>query len=71
MFSKVKETILPIFWFEVEAGVTDEIAAQLKPVMFMIESPTLTIIWSCMMGIGGIVVLVFSIKIHRRRTRQI
>ncbi|XP_047739171.1 sensory neuron membrane protein 1-like, partial [Hyalella azteca] len=46
ILAKVKEVILPLIWFEVSAGLTEELAKDLKPVMFLLHTPTMTIIWS-------------------------
>ncbi|XP_069994200.1 scavenger receptor class B member 1 [Penaeus vannamei] len=57
ILSEVPEVYMPLMWFEVAAGVPEEMVGQLQTLLFMMRSPTMTIIWSVMIAVGSLLVV--------------
>jgi len=55
LLNNIKDVILPIIWFEVQADLTDDLASQLAPVVWILNNKfVLTIVFSCMVGVSTI-----------------
>uniref|UniRef100_A0A2P2HXR1 Protein croquemort-like n=1 Tax=Hirondellea gigas TaxID=1518452 RepID=A0A2P2HXR1_9CRUS len=67
---RVKEVVLPLLWFEVSADLTQELADEIKPVVFLIRSPTMTIIWVLMMVAGAAVLITLLVVVALQRQKQ-
>ncbi|KAF2365423.1 CD36 family [Trinorchestia longiramus] len=61
LLANVREVVMPLLWFEVKAGLTKELAAELKPVVFLMRTATMTIIWILMIvgGVSGFLFLTY------------
>ena len=69
ILSKVEEVYLPLVWFETIAGLPSSDAAELKTLLYIMNSPIVTIIFSVMVGLGLltiILVLVYHYQCGRR-----
>ncbi|XP_050701794.1 protein croquemort-like isoform X2 [Eriocheir sinensis] len=57
MLSEVKEVYLPLFWFETVAEVSPKDAEDLKTLLYLMNSPLFTIIFSVMFGLGTLTLI--------------
>lgn len=58
---------MPLMWFEVAAGVPEEMIGQLQSLLFMMRTPTMTIIWSVMIALGSLTVVAVLARHWRKR----
>lgn len=59
---------LPMLWFEEKAEMPPDMAPSIKTLLFLLNTPTLTIVWSLLVAIGVIVVIGILLD-HWRRHR--
>lgn len=57
MLSEVKEVYLPLFWFETVAEVSPDDAMDLKTLLYLMNSPLFTIIFSVMLCLGTLTII--------------
>lgn len=60
---------LPMLWFEEKAAMPPDMAPSVKFLLFLMNTPTLTIVWSLLVAIGVIVVVGLLLD-HWRRHRS-
>ncbi|KAK3869390.1 hypothetical protein Pcinc_025297 [Petrolisthes cinctipes] len=65
LLAKVSEVILPVLWFEEVAGLPEDLAKEMNTLLFIMNSPTITIIFSVMVGLGVIGVLIGLIRHYK------
>ncbi|XP_042220970.1 protein peste-like [Homarus americanus] len=53
----VPKVYLPLLWFEEVAGVPEDMASQLSLLLFIMKTPTMTIIFSIMLALGVLTIL--------------
>ncbi|XP_042892231.1 protein croquemort-like [Penaeus japonicus] len=69
LLSDVPEVYMPLMWFEVAAGVPEEMVGQLQTLLFMMRTPTMTIIFSVMIGLG-LLTVALVLGLHWRKNRK-
>ncbi|KAK4317176.1 hypothetical protein Pmani_011727 [Petrolisthes manimaculis] len=65
LLANVPEVILPVLWFEEVAGLPEDLAKEMNTLLFIMNSPTITIIFSVMVGLGVIGVLIGLIRHYK------
>lgn len=69
ILKKVKPVYLPLMWFEVLAGVPDDMAGQLKALQFMMRSNTMYIVFAVLLTSSLISILVVVLCNMRKTIR--
>jgi len=62
---KLPTMILPLLWFEASAELPADLAEQIKPVLYLLRSSTIAIVWGSLTGVSvivGVVVMVCYCK---------
>ncbi|XP_053639993.2 protein croquemort-like [Cherax quadricarinatus] len=68
ILSEVTEVYLPLLWFEETAQLPPDMARQLKILLFIMNTPTTTIIFSLFIGLGLLTVII--VLGERYRTKK-
>ena len=62
---KLPTMILPLLWFEASAELPADLAEEIKPVLYLLRSSTITIVWGSLTGVSvivGVAVMVWGCK---------
>ncbi|CAL4061424.1 unnamed protein product [Meganyctiphanes norvegica] len=67
MFENVTEGLVPMIWFEELADMPEDLAGQLNMLLFIMKTPTITIIFSVCLAISAIILIGCGVKVYKRK----
>lgn len=69
LLANVTEVYLPLLWFEELASLPEDLAKEMNTLLFIMNTPTITIIFSVMVGLG-VIGFIFGLVMHYKRKRD-